>query len=76
MFAIILLHKTVGNGCEYLQDPDYGQVTLTGTHTDARASYICDDGYELVGDDVRKCLHSGEWSGTEPICEKSKLEEL
>ena len=33
------------------------------------ATYSCNkDGYSLVGDAVRTCLSSGNWSGNRPNC--------
>ena len=32
-------------------------------------TYICNTGYEVVGDNERECLCSAEWSGSEPICQ-------
>ena len=33
------------------------------------ATYSCEDGYNLVGDAVRTCLSSGNWSGYSPYCQ-------
>ena len=68
-----LSHK---GGCVYLDRPEYGKVELEGTHVRARATYSCDYGYKLVGDSVRRCQYNGYWSGKEPVCKKSKLNEL
>ena len=32
--------------------------------------YSCNPGYELIGNQVRTCLASGHWSGSEPSCVK------
>ena len=34
--------------------------------------YYCDSGYERVGDFSRKCQVGDTWTGSTPICEKSK----
>ena len=31
--------------------------------------YLCDSGYDVVGDSQRECLCSEVWSGSEPICQ-------
>ncbi|KAK2184378.1 hypothetical protein NP493_268g03054 [Ridgeia piscesae] len=33
-----------------------------------RVTYVCSEGYELVGRPFRTCLANGRWSGTVPIC--------
>ena len=53
--------------CEELQNPTNGQVSMTGQST---ATYTCDSGYELVGDEVRRCVDE-EWTGQEPTCKST-----
>ena len=55
--------------CGDLDDPPNGQVTLTGTTFGSMATYECDSGFTLVGNQVRTCEDDGNWSGTEPICD-------
>ena len=33
------------------------------------ASYICDEGYQLVGNHERRCQCNGEWAGSNATCE-------
>ena len=54
--------------CDDLDDPGHGAVSYTATVYDSVASYSCDAGYSLSGDDERRCMQSGEWSGTAPSC--------
>ena len=35
-----------------------------------RVTYICSEGYELVGRPYRVCQASGQWSGTTPMCRR------
>ena len=53
--------------CEELQNPTNGQVSMTGQSTGSTATYTCDSGYELIGDDTRTC-EDGVWTGEEPTC--------
>ena len=49
--------------CEVLSNPANGQVNII----DSTATYTCDSGYELIGDDTRTC-EDGVWTGEEPTC--------
>ena len=35
---------------------------------DTTATYMCTDGFNLIGDGVRSCLEDGNFSGEEPFC--------
>ena len=37
------------------------------------ATYFCDSGYGLIGNDTRTCLETGNWSNEKPTC-TSKLD--
>ena len=73
-----LLHASslIGNicplaiSCNNLSDPSNGLVTISGTSLGSTAQYTCNYGYVLVGDAIRTCERSGEWSETEPVCER------
>ena len=61
--------------CGGLSDPEEGRVTFNpgvvatiDTGLDAVATYVCNDGYDLVGDELRTCQGNGLWSGAEPTC--------
>ena len=60
----IASHFLEGTGCPELQDPANGEVTSDGL----TATYTCDEGFSLMGDQVRQCSSEGEWSGEEPTC--------
>ena len=40
--------------------PDYSVGTM--------ATYVCDEGFNLVGNMVRECLSDGTFSGIDPVC--------
>ena len=72
--TVIISFPAVIN-CGGLTDPEDGQVTFTpgvvitiDTGLDAVAAYTCDQGYDLVGDEIRTCQANGQWTLTEPIC--------
>ena len=50
--------------CGGLSSPPNGHVSLNRF----TATYNCNDGYSLEGDDSRNCLIDGSWSGSEPNC--------
>ena len=54
--------------CGSLPAPDNGQVNVSATTFNSTATYSCDAGYELNGNQSRTCLFSGNWSGNEPSC--------
>ena len=56
--------------CGNLTDPANGSFTLTsGTTFGQTATYSCDTGYNLVGDGIRTCQATGNWSESEPTCQ-------
>ena len=54
--------------CGVLGDPTNGEVLLSSTTFNSAATYSCNTGYTLTGDDMRTCLQTGLWSGSEPMC--------
>ena len=60
--------------CGTLPNPSNGSVSHTaGTTVGQTATYSCNTGYNLVGDNNRTCGATGEWSGSEPTCERMLL---
>ena len=56
--------------CGNLTDPVNGQVNHTaGTTVGQTATYSCNTGYSLVGDNTRTCQAIGNWSGSTPTCQ-------
>ena len=56
--------------CGNLTDTANGQVNLTsGTTFGLNATYNCSTGYNLVGDSIRTCQATGNWSGSKPTCQ-------
>ena len=56
--------------CGDLDDPENGQVVLTGTTLRSIATYSCSVGYVLVGEQTRTCQANGQWSGRAPFCRR------
>ena len=63
----------VGIYCDSLRAPQNGSVFVSsvtpGTDLDSTAEHNCDDKYRLVGERVRMCQPSGQWTGEPPVCE-------
>ena len=60
--------------CGNLSDPANGQVDHTaGTTFGQTATYSCNTGYNLVGDNTRTCQASGNWSGSAATCQGMSL---
>ena len=54
--------------CGNLSNPANGTVSTIGTGVGDTATYSCDNGYNLTGNDTVTCQSSGYWSGPLPIC--------
>ena len=71
---MVLFYKCTWNclavDCGGLDDPDSGEVSLTGTFLGSKATYSCNDGYVLEGESKRFCRSNGKWSGKAPKCER------
>ncbi|XP_064624477.1 CUB and sushi domain-containing protein 3-like [Lineus longissimus] len=53
------------NGSMYMSD---------GDRMNSKATYNCDDDYQLNGNSVRECLSTGTWSGETPTCQEIHCE--
>uniref|UniRef100_A0A4W5NA33 Sushi domain-containing protein n=1 Tax=Hucho hucho TaxID=62062 RepID=A0A4W5NA33_9TELE len=53
----------------------YGDFIYTGVKFGDTATGVCNEGYQLVGRDVRNCLTDG-WDGRVPVCEAVQCPEL
>ena len=69
LFAIMLL-----DSCPCPSSPSNGYITSC-YRTDYVGGYVyyhCNSGYRLTsGDSSRRCQLGGNWTGSEPVCEKS-----
>ena len=56
--------------CRSLNAPANGGVTYTsGTTFGNTTTYSCNTGYNLVGNSVRTCQATRNWSGSAPACQ-------
>ena len=56
-----------------LTGPLNGEVTFDGTSVGSSATYTCNDGFILSGNQRRQCLRTGNWTGSDPICRSTNL---
>ncbi|MCB9603534.1 MAG: hypothetical protein H6724_07490 [Sandaracinus sp.] len=54
--------------CGTLTAPANGNVGAASTTFGSLAVYSCNDGFTLVGSNMRECQSNGTWSGTSPTC--------
>ena len=65
----IISTLNIGIDCGDLSDIPNGNVVIApDTSLGSTATYSCDAGFNLVGEDTRTCQTNGEWSGEEPSC--------
>lgn len=58
--------------CPNLTNPENGNIHLTrGVTAGSKARYSCNAGFKVTGNRARRCQPNGQWTGKDPICEKS-----
>ena len=55
-----------------LVNPDNGMVMMTGNMQGDISTFICNSGYELVGNETLTCQDDGQWSALPPVCQLGK----
>ena len=52
-----------------------GMVDIEPTNriVNSKATYVCNNGLRLDGNDERLCQMNGTWSGAEPICSENNF---
>ena len=74
IYMIYVFLSTTAVDCGSLTDPANGSVDHTaGTTFRQTVNYSCNTGYNLVGNSTRTCNATGQWSGSEPACERMLL---
>ena len=54
--------------CDPLLPPQNGTVSFENTTSGSSATYLCDDGFILLGGDERRTCYNGVWSDSDPSC--------
>ena len=58
----------IAKDCGQLATPTNGSATGLKTTYPHEITFHCDDGFNIFGSRVRKCLSNGIWSGNETYC--------
>ncbi|CAI7994708.1 P-selectin [Geodia barretti] len=62
--------------CPTLNDPDNGNLNLSGNSLGDTAVYTCNTGYNLMGESILTCGADSQWSGNPPVCELVQCPDL
>lgn len=55
--------------CPVLNQIPNGYLNVSSYSENSIASYQCNSGYKLIGNDTRQCLLGGKWTNQEPFCQ-------
>ena len=66
----LLSHPLSAVMCPQLQEPVDGFLRITGLAVGAETVYFCDSGFQRNGLLRRECLPTGNWSGSETVCDR------
>lgn len=69
--ALYVYYPCIATSCGQLFDPVNGLVEFSSTTAGSIATYTCNPGFRLVGNDRRTCQNNRVWSGQEPRCQSS-----
>lgn len=56
--------------CTVLSNPLNGLVEFSTRTEGSLATYDCNDGFLVEGEETRTCQKDGQWSGVEPFCRR------
>ena len=56
--------------CPDQDNPANGVVSQSGNSEGDTATFVCNDGYELVGAPVLTCQNDGTWDENPPVCKR------
>lgn len=45
-----------------------GSVNMTSNKFEGVATYKCNEGFKLIGNDKQTCMDDGKWSDIPPVC--------
>ena len=56
--------------CGEPPQPTNGELVLSETTYGSMATFSCNQGYDLIGSEVRVCQADGSWDGEITVCER------
>ena len=59
--------------CGALKAPVNGSLVGNLTTYPHKVQFMCDEGFNLRGPKIRRCLPTGDWSGHDSFCEGSLI---
>lgn len=66
----LLLHTGTVIGCGNPGVPDNGRSNYHNNKIGSVVTHSCNTGFVLEGDQLRRCLPTGSWSGSLPSCQR------
>ena len=60
--------STITGDCSALSNPVNGMVQMTGDIQGSMATYSCNNGFTLMGQNTRMCDNK-MWTGNPPVCQ-------
>ncbi|KAJ8016711.1 hypothetical protein DPEC_G00010160 [Dallia pectoralis] len=63
-----------GKSCGSAGEIEFGQFEYSGVEFGDTATGVCNEGYHLVGENVRNCMNDG-WDGSVPVCEPVRCDD-
>ena len=70
IYTGIIAYILLGINCGSPGMPVNGKATSNGTFVTSVAEFICNFGYEFIGDSQRICQANGVWSNVVPECRR------
>ena len=55
--------------CPNPEEIDNSLTVIRGNHVGDTTHYTCNSGFHLIGESIRTCLPSGDWSDEDPACD-------
>ncbi|KAM4536515.1 sushi, von Willebrand factor type A, EGF and pentraxin domain-containing protein 1 [Odontesthes bonariensis] len=55
--------------CESPPSPEHGRANVTDSSLGSTVTYSCEEGYELQGEPVRRCVSGQLWTSDAPVCQ-------
>ena len=69
-FSPVLLFFLTAKDCSALNAPSNGSLVGNLTTYPHKVQFLCDEGFKLQGSKIRQCLSTGNWSGTDTLCDR------